>query len=84
MNFDGIECYYARYHMQAQKRWLKIAEHRQWLVTGGSDYHGTIKPNIPLGSSWVDKERFSVFQHRFKKFPQPNVQSYAFIQILNR
>lgn len=67
MDFDGIECYYARFTKESQKRWLKIAEHRQWLVTGGSDYHGTIKPNISLGVSWVDEERFRLLQKHFQQ-----------------
>lgn len=72
MNFDGIECFYARFVKEAQKRWLKIAEHRKWLVTGGSDYHGTIKPNIPLGASWVDAERFYLLQKHFQEVSQAN------------
>ena len=67
MNFDGIECYYARFHKEAHDRWLKIAQHRQWLVTGGSDYHGTIKPNIPLGASWINEERFRPLQKHFQE-----------------
>lgn len=67
MDFDGIECYYARFTEESQKRWLKIATHREWLVTGGSDYHGTIKPNISLGASWIDAERFNVLQKHFQE-----------------
>lgn len=65
MDFDGIECYYARFDKESQARWIKIAERRQWLVTGGSDYHGTIKPNTPLGASWINEERFRVLQKHF-------------------
>jgi predicted metal-dependent phosphoesterase TrpH len=67
MNFDGIECYYACFSKEKQKRWLKIAEHRQWLITGGSDYHGAIKPNIPLGASWVNEELFRILQKHFQE-----------------
>ncbi len=66
MDFDGIECYYARFNKESLKRWLKIAEHRQWLITGGSDYHGAIKPNTPLGSSWVSEEPFRLLQKHFQ------------------
>lgn len=54
-NFDGIECYYAKFSLEQNKRWLEIAEKKQWLITGGSDFHGSIKPTIPLGASWVDQ-----------------------------
>lgn len=67
MNFDGIECYYARFTEESEARWLKIAKHRNWLITGGSDFHGTIKPNIPLGASWVAEEPFRILQLHFQK-----------------
>jgi 3',5'-nucleoside bisphosphate phosphatase len=58
MNFDGIECYYARCAPHKERRWLKIAKHRNWLITGGSDFHGAFRPHIPLGCSWVDAPTF--------------------------
>ncbi len=57
MDFDGIECYYGRSHSGQEKKWLKVAEERGWLISGGSDFHGAIKPYIELGCSWVDEER---------------------------
>lgn len=64
MNFDGMECYYSKFLPKEQKRWLKIAEKRSWLVTGGSDFHGSIKPNIPLGCSWINEEYFNQLVER--------------------
>ncbi len=66
MNFDGLEGYYARFNLSQNERWLKIAKHRNWLITGGSDFHGSIKPNLPLGASWVNQEIFSILQEHFK------------------
>jgi hypothetical protein len=61
--FDGIECYYARSAPHIEKRFLKLAAERGLLVSGGSDFHGAIKPNLSLGSSWVDEVRFhQIFQ----------------------
>ena len=54
MNFDGIECYYSKFPPKDHERWLQIANHRSWLITGGSDFHGTVKPLIPLGCSWIN------------------------------
>jgi predicted metal-dependent phosphoesterase TrpH len=65
MNFDGIEAYYGRFPAAVHERWLKIANRKNWLITGGSDFHGTIKPNLPLGSSWVGEESFSILQERY-------------------
>jgi 3',5'-nucleoside bisphosphate phosphatase len=64
MNFDGIECYYSRFPTKDHQRWLKIARHRNWLITGGSDFHGTVKPTISLGCSWIDEELFRRLQAR--------------------
>jgi 3',5'-nucleoside bisphosphate phosphatase len=66
MNFDGLEGYYARFHASEQKRWVKIGQHRGWIVTGGSDFHGDIKPTLPLGSSWVRQEIFQILLERFQ------------------
>ncbi len=54
MNFDGIECYYSKFPPKEHERWLKIANQRNWLITGGSDFHGTVKPTTPLGCSWIN------------------------------
>jgi predicted metal-dependent phosphoesterase TrpH len=56
--FDGIEVYYGRFNADQNRPWAQIAAKRNWLITGGSDFHGSIKPELPLGASWVDKEHF--------------------------
>lgn len=62
--FDGIECYYAKISPTQEKRWIKLAKHKGLLISGGSDYHGSIKSYVPLGCSWVDKDTFfSIFQN---------------------
>jgi predicted metal-dependent phosphoesterase TrpH len=67
MNFDGIEGYYARFPLTAHERWLKIGARKGWIITGGSDFHGDIKPNLPLGSSWVNEETFRILQQHFQR-----------------
>jgi len=57
--FDGIESYYARFSLSDNQRWLKIAARKSWIITGGSDFHGEIKPGTTLGSSWVGQETFA-------------------------
>lgn len=65
--FDGIECLYANCLPQQEKRWIKAAERRNLLISGGSDYHGKLKPSITLGCSWVNEEIFyRIFQHAIK------------------
>lgn len=66
MPFDGIEVYYARFTEVQVKRWAKMAERKGLLMTGGSDYHGTIKEN-PLGCSFAPVATFSYLYERFTK-----------------
>lgn len=59
--FDGLECYYCRIF---KKSWMEIALAKGWLVSGGSDFHGSVKPENELGCSGVDEETFNkIFQH---------------------
>lgn len=63
--FDGIECHYARFTPDKEKRWIKIAQEKGWLISGGSDFHGSVKEYISLGCSWVNEETFNkIFQRR--------------------
>ncbi len=61
MNFEGLEGYYAKQSPQQNARWLKIAEKRNWLITGGSDFHGEMRSG-DLGSSYVLEETFRKLQ----------------------
>lgn len=66
--FDGIEVYYA--HQKNTTAFLKIAKERNWLISGGSDFHGENKPNSSLGSSWVEEDKFSaIFENRGEYLP---------------
>lgn len=66
MKFDGIECYYGNFPPKDHKRWLKIAAKKGWLITGGSDFHGAIKPHVPLGCSWIDENLFQALLTRLQ------------------
>ena len=63
--FDGIECYYALFPPREEKRWLKLADKKGWMVTGGSDFHGSAKPHIRLGCSWTPEETFRSLRSHF-------------------
>lgn len=63
--FDGIEAFYARWPRHQEQRWIDVAKSRDWLITGGSDFHGSIKPRIDLGCSWVQEEVFTPLYERF-------------------
>jgi predicted metal-dependent phosphoesterase TrpH len=65
--FDGIECYYARFAMHQNRPWIDLAKSKSLLATGGSDFHGAIKEDLPLGASWVAEELFRPLWNHFKK-----------------
>lgn len=65
--FDGLEGYYACFEAREQGRWVRMGQERGWIVTGGSDFHGSIKPGIQLGSSWVHRELFAPLYQRFQQ-----------------
>ncbi len=66
MPFDGIEVYYGHLSLKQEQPWLDIAHKKNWLITGGSDFHGEKKTFHPLGCSWTPEETFQLFVDRFK------------------
>lgn len=56
--FDGIECYYGTFLADQEKKWIELAKEKKLLISGGSDFHGSVKPYVALGCSWVDEETF--------------------------
>jgi 3',5'-nucleoside bisphosphate phosphatase len=49
VGIDGIEAYYSSHSPAEEGRFLRLAEKYSLLVTGGSDFHGANKPDVPLG-----------------------------------
>ena len=49
MELDGIETYYPTHSKTLQKRLLHFCTEKNLIITGGSDYHGDIRPNTSLG-----------------------------------
>lgn len=47
---DGYECYYSRFTKEQTDFLLKYCEGNNLCCSGGSDYHGILKPDIELGS----------------------------------
>ncbi len=46
---DGIEALYSQHSPAETERFLGLARRHDLLATGGSDFHGTPKPHVPLG-----------------------------------
>ena len=50
MGIQGIEVYYPEHTDQQLEYYADLAKHHNLLVTGGTDFHGTIMPKIKMGS----------------------------------
>ena len=51
--FDGLEAFYASMGKEENLRWEETARQRGLFATGGSDFHGKIRPERRFGSSWA-------------------------------
>ena len=58
VGLKGIEVYQTKHDKKTTKKYKKIAEELDLLVTGGSDYHGENSPGILPGDSGMSKEEF--------------------------
>lgn len=48
MGLDGIEAYYPTHSRKFRKELLQLSTEKSLLVTGGSDFHGDIRPGTTL------------------------------------
>ncbi len=46
----GIEAYYSNHSQEATDRYCALAAEADLLVTGGSDFHGSLKDNVNIGT----------------------------------
>lgn len=51
---DGIECFYTTFSAEQHDKILKICKDHNLFVSGGSDFHGSCKPNVDVGSGYGD------------------------------
>lgn len=52
MGLGGLECYYSTFTPEINVELLRMAKSRNLVATGGSDYHGTSKPDISIGTGF--------------------------------
>jgi len=52
--FSGIEAHYASYRPEQRRALAKLAARHDLVATGGSDYHGTVKPGLAVGTGRGD------------------------------
>ena len=62
----GIEVIYPEHDLQSMQIYSNIAEKYNLLVTGGTDFHGTYKPSIQLGTGNGEFQvAYSVYEKMF-------------------
>lgn len=49
MGLDGFEAYYCEYDEREERYFLDLASRLNMIPSGGSDFHGTLKPDLELG-----------------------------------
>ena len=50
LGLSGMECYYSTYNEGQVQELRRIAYKKDLLVSGGSDFHGAVKPDIAIGT----------------------------------
>jgi len=56
IGLDGVEAVYSRHSLEERAGYSEIAARYNLLVTGGSDYHGSYKPDISIVTGLGDLE----------------------------
>ena len=68
---QGLEVYHSDHPPELQAHYRQLAEELDLLPTGGSDFHGAIKPNVQLGTGLLGNIRVPVeFLRRMRQFVQ--------------
>lgn len=54
LGLSGIEVFYPEHDSAMQSRFAAIAKRLELLMTGGTDFHGSLKPEVHLGTGYGD------------------------------
>ena len=54
MGLAGMECYYGRYSPEERAGLAELANRHGIVATGGSDFHGSFKPDLQVGTGTGD------------------------------
>jgi len=65
---DGVECYYSTYDDKWNKFCLSLAAAYGLAATGGSDFHGSRKPDIKLGELYVPDSVLAPLRQRAQRY----------------
>ena len=48
-DIDGIECFYTTFSPEQHEKLINLCNERNLFISGGSDFHGKIKPDVDIG-----------------------------------
>lgn len=69
VGLDGIEGYYTEYTPEMQERYQAMAGELGLMLSGGTDFHGKMKPHISIGRGLGEmKIPYSIAEDIIKKF----------------
>ncbi|MGM0500764.1 MAG: PHP domain-containing protein [Bacillota bacterium] len=63
VGLKGVEVYQTKHNEKITKKYKKIAEELDLLITGGSDYHGENSPGISPGDSGMTQAEFDQLEN---------------------
>lgn len=76
LGLDGLEAIYSMYSRRNEQQMRELAGKYKLLITGGSDFHGVLKPHIGLGTGrgdlCVPEEILTSLKHAAEKKWLPN------------
>ncbi len=49
MGLKGLEVYYPQHSCEQTQQYIDLARRHDLLMTGGTDFHGDIQPEIQMG-----------------------------------
>ena len=71
LGLDGLESDYSLHTIELSRRLRRIAEEYGLIFTGGSDFHGVLKPDIRLGEgpegNPIDADRLTALDERLRE-----------------
>lgn len=78
VGLSGVELYYPTHSKKIKKRLRELAGEYDLLLTGGSDYHGEVRPGTSLAGGqnvFVPPELLVMMKERLRS-PQQKIESY--------
>lgn len=65
---DGVEAHYCRFRGNEVSYWCRLAQERQLLVTGGSDFHGANREGVEYGNSTAPEETVELLLNKMASY----------------